>query len=273
MKLAFTTSGCPNWNLDTLLSKAIEYGYDGIDFCGYMGEKDIFQLPIFTTDLAATKKKFQEASIAVSCFSSSAQLFTNSKEELAAHLDELSQYGRLCHEFHTPYIRIFGGAIGDTDRREALAVVSENLSEMLKIAEQYQVFLLLETHDDWTDSEFIEDVLNLTESNYLHVIWNIHEPYRKAAETPEAFWEKLGKRIKYTRWKDSFENTEQASQFCLMGEGDMPFTRFYQLLLENEYKGYFAIEWDKMTYPELAEPEIAFKQFAEYLRELKEKME
>ena len=35
MKLAFTTLGCPNWDLDTICTRGKEYGYDGVDLRGY----------------------------------------------------------------------------------------------------------------------------------------------------------------------------------------------------------------------------------------------
>ena len=38
MKLAFTTLGCPDWDLDTIISKAAEFGFDGVDFRGCRGE-------------------------------------------------------------------------------------------------------------------------------------------------------------------------------------------------------------------------------------------
>ncbi len=52
MKLAFTTLGCPNWDLDTIISKAVKYGYDGVDFRGYLGEMDIYKLPLFLINYA-----------------------------------------------------------------------------------------------------------------------------------------------------------------------------------------------------------------------------
>jgi len=38
VKLAFTTLGCPDWDLDTIISKAAEFGFDGVDFRGCRGE-------------------------------------------------------------------------------------------------------------------------------------------------------------------------------------------------------------------------------------------
>lgn len=272
MKFAFTTLGCPNWNLDTIITKAIEYGYDGVDFRGYLGQMDIFQSPEFSNDITHTKNKFREASLEITCFSSSVRLFTTSESELSDYIKELHHYGRLCNEFNTPYIRVFGGKIGATSRHDALQKVINNLQKMLRVAEQYQICLLLETHDDWTKCEDVEAVLNKAESNSLQVLWDIHHPYQTIDESPELTWEKLGKWIKYTHWKDSYrtQNKEQGYQLCLLGEGDLPLSQIYELLQEKEYSGYFTLEWEKVWHPEIEEPEIAFKQYIDYMKALAE---
>lgn len=270
MKLAFTTLGCPNWDLDTIITKAVEYGYDGVDFRGYLGEMDIFRLPEFSTDVDKTKDKFQQAGLEVPCFSSSVRLFTTSNEELEKFLQELTAYAKLCQVFDASYIRVFGGMIGNTSRKEALDVVKNNLTKMIEIAEAYDVELLLETHDDWTKCEDINAIFSSVNSEHINVLWDVHHPYRTANEVPEKTWEALGDRIKYTHWKDSYvtDQTEKGYQLCLMGEGDIPLKDIYQLLKEKGYQGYYTLEWEKVWWPNIEEPEIAFKQYVEYMREL-----
>ena len=48
MKLSFMTLGCPNWDLDTICRRGKEYGYDGVDFRGYLDTLDITLHPLFT---------------------------------------------------------------------------------------------------------------------------------------------------------------------------------------------------------------------------------
>ena len=268
MKLAFTTLGCPNWELDTIISKAVEYGYDGVDFRGYLGKMDIFNLPEFSTDLENTKKKFLDASLEIPCFSSSVRLFTTSESELESFLEELRHYGRLCNEFGTPYIRVFGGNIGDTTREDAMKIVVNNVRKMLKIAKEYEVHLLLETHDDWTNCEYVDDVIKEVDSEYLHVLWDVHHPYRTVGENPELTWATLGERIKYTHWKDSYlkEDSNRGYQLCLLGEGDIPLEGIFQLLRDKAYEGYYTLEWEKVWWPEIEEPEIAFIQYTQFMK-------
>ncbi|MEK3890074.1 sugar phosphate isomerase/epimerase family protein [Bacillus sp. FSL K6-3431] len=267
MKLAFTTLGCPKWDLDTIITRAVEFGYDGVDFRGYLGEMEIYKLPEFSTNLKETKKRFDDASLEVPCFSSSVRLFTTSEIELENYLEELKQYGRLCREFNTPYIRVFGGSIGETARPDAIDVVVNNLHKMLKVAEEFQVTLLLETHDDWTNCEYVDDVLKRIDSAYFNVLWDVHHPFRTVGESPELTLETLGDQIKYTHWKDSYikEDARRGYQLCLLGEGDIPLESIYRLLQNKGYKGYYTLEWEKLWCPEIEEPEIAFSQYTNYM--------
>ncbi|HWJ77839.1 MAG TPA: sugar phosphate isomerase/epimerase family protein [Niallia sp.] len=270
MKLAFTTLGCPNWNLDKIIEKAVEYGYDGIDFRGYLGELDIYHYPEFSSNVKETVRKLQEASLEVPCFSSSVRLFTKSKEEFEKYLEELKQYTWLCKEFNTPYIRVFGGSIGETSREEAFNIVENNVKRYLEIAEGNNIGLLFETHDDWTNCEYMKEVFLRISSPHFHVLWDVHHPYRTLGENPLTTIETLGKWMKYTHWKDSYvkKDTERGYQLCLLGDGDVPLQNIYHLLKNNGYDGYYTLEWEKKWCPELVEPEVAFKQFITYMRNL-----
>ena len=85
-KTAFTTLGCPDWDLDTICRRGIEYGYDGVDFRGLRDHLDITTTPDFTTDLAATKTKLTDAGLAVSCISSSMSASHSTRWRLRRHL-------------------------------------------------------------------------------------------------------------------------------------------------------------------------------------------
>jgi sugar phosphate isomerase/epimerase len=274
MKLSFTTLGCPNWDLDTIISKAVEYGYQGVDFRGYLNELDIYKLDEFTKEIEVTKEKFQKAGLVIPCFSSSIKLFTNKDEELEHSLQELDQYGRLCTIFNTPYIRVFGGQIGDTSRKEAIQKVLNNLRRLLKVAEKYNVTLLLETHDDWTNTEYVAEVYNQVNSNHFKVLWDIHHPYRTIQEDPEYTMKNIEDSIAYTHWKDSYltDQTEKGFQLCILGEGDVPLEKIYKLLLKNNYDGYYTLEWEKKWWPDIEEPELAFKAYSKFMRELSSKV-
>ena len=49
MKLAFSTLGCPEWDLDTIIRAARKYGYDGIELRALAGSLDLLSSAELTT--------------------------------------------------------------------------------------------------------------------------------------------------------------------------------------------------------------------------------
>ena len=267
MKLAFTTLGCPAWDMDTILSKAVEYGFDGVDFRGYLGTLELFELPEFTTQAKETAQRFADAHLEVPCFSSSVRLFCETDSEKAGYIEEIKAYTRICEPFGTPFIRIFGGYIGEVPRAQAIEIAGENLKVMAGIAEDHHVTLLLETHDDWVDCTHMKAIMEIADSDSVGILWDIHHPYRKAGEIPSKTWRTLGKWIQYTHWKDSFPKGDN-HQLCLVGDGDLPLEEIFCILKQGDYSGYLTLEWEKKWHPEIENPKVAFPGYVRFMRRL-----
>jgi len=267
VKLAFTTLGCPAWDINTILSNAVEYGFDGVDFRGVRGEMELFKLPEFTTQAKETARQFADARLEVPCFSSSVRIFCKTDSEKAGHLEEIKAYARMCKPFGTRFIRIFGGAIGDTPRAQAMEMAGKNLKAMAAIAGDYGVALLLETHDDWVDCAHLKTLMEFVDTDSVGILWDIHHPYRSAGESPSKTWHALEKWIRYTHWKDSFTRGND-HPLCLIGDGDLPLEEIFRVLRQGGYTGYLTLEWEKKWHPEIEEPEVAFPGYVRFMREL-----
>ena len=55
MKLAFSTLGCPEWNLEQILAAARQSSYDGVEWRGYQAEMDLPKAPLFTPEAIGPK--------------------------------------------------------------------------------------------------------------------------------------------------------------------------------------------------------------------------
>lgn len=268
MKLSFTTLGCPQWDLDTIISRAVEYGFDGIDFRGLQGNMNIYELDSFAADYKQTRSRIEQAGLAVSCFSSSITLVSASREE--QNIEELKRYAELCEKFGTRYIRAFGGKIGGVERSEAVAIGAAQIKRMEPFLRKANVKLIIETHDDWTRCEDMVALLEGTSPDTVAVLWDVHHPFRTVGEKPGSTWETLGSRIVYTHWKDSLPEANDPSKFKyrFMGDGNVPLSDIYSVLQANGYDGWYTFEWEKRWHPDLEEPEIAFPQYVRFMREL-----
>lgn len=111
MKLSFTTLGCPGWDLDTVIRRAKEYGYDGIDLRGYLDEMYIPRITAFSTQAEETRKRLVGEGLEISAVSSSARFTLEKQEDLEASMNEARDYMRCASALGCPIVRVFGGAI------------------------------------------------------------------------------------------------------------------------------------------------------------------
>ncbi len=275
MKLAFTTLGCPDWDLETIVHRADEYGFDGVDFRGLNGEMQIFRCPEFSDTIEKTKDLIAQAGLEISCFSSSVRLMAGNDDQLPLFESEIREYSRLCTVFGTKYIRVFGGEFGDISREQATKTASEALAGFAAIAADAGVTVLLETHDAWLNAKDVAAVIEESGASNVGVVWDVHHPYRMISEDPETTCRLLGRWIRYTHWKDSKRNPghEREYELTLFGDGDLPLERIRDALTEIGYDGFHTLEWEKKWHPEIEEPEKAFPLFVERMKTLMNRTE
>jgi len=282
MKYAFTTLGCPDWDLQTVVRNARDMGFDGIDFRGLGPHKwdadgakwvgldmDITANDLFTKDLNATKKLIADAGLEVAGVSSGA--FLARREGTEAAMDEARRYIDLAVALDSKIVRVFGGSSFEKEgisREDATKILAESLSALGADAGKVGVTVALETHDAWTGSPDVKAVMDLVASPAVGVLWDTHHPYRMVNESPATTWGLLGDRICYTHVKDSQIDEDGSLRMCGTGAGTIPLKEIVDALKQGGYDGYLTLEWEKMWHMELAEPEVAFPQYLAKMKEL-----
>lgn len=276
MKLAFTTLGCPGWNLKEIVAKAIKYGYSGVDFRGCLGEMEIWKLPEFGADAATTRTMFADAGLAIPCLGSSAKMFSPADSRIKS-MDEVRQYADVAHRLGASFVRIFGGGLGGESFEAALPVAAEFLVGAAEIARDAGVEVVVETHDDWVDTHWLMAAFETAKyPKGVNVLWDVNHPYRLAGEDPDDTWKRIGAFVKYTHWKDSLmdekvkENgeIERKQTLTLPGEGTLPLARFHELLKDSGYDGWYTFEWELKWHPELPQPDVAFPCFVKVMKQI-----
>lgn len=75
--------------------------------------------------------------------------------------------------------------------------------ELVPYAHEHNVVLLIETNGAYSDTKRLRDLLDSIPSDSVAALWDMHHPYRYAAEQPSKTVENLGAYIKYVHIKDS----------------------------------------------------------------------
>jgi len=273
MKISFMTLGCPNWNLDMICQKGREYGFDGVDFRGYLGELDITKLALFTTQGAETKQRLTDAGLAVSGISSSIKVCE--PERRMENIEEAKRTIELAKRLDSQNVRVFGGGQLDGSSHEELAKIGlDCMQDLLDLDGANELHWLFETHDNWVTSANCTLLLNRIDNPAFGALWDLGHTARVGGETPEQTWAAIGSRVGYTHVKDAIYDTSHPQamddgwRYVLPGTGQLPLAEAIGLLRRNGYDGWLMYELEKFWHPNLEEPEVAFPAFVEWIKPL-----
>lgn len=272
-KISFMTLGCPEWDLDTICARGRAYGYDGVDFRGYLGVIDLFSLPEFTTKIAVTRQKLEDAGLVVSGISTNIRVCV--KDELEISLEEAKRSIEMARAFDTVNLRIFGGGDLDNYSREELADIGcDCISQILELEGARELKWLFETHDNWVQAEDCSLLLNSIPDPAFGALWDMGHTWRIGRENPANTWEAIGPRVEYTHIKDAVYEPESPLamkdgwRYVTPGTGELPLEESLAIIEAADYDGWLLFEHEKHWHPNLPEPEEIFPKFVSWIRSL-----
>jgi len=269
MKFAFSTVGCPDYQWSDVYSMAKDLGYDGIEVRGLGREFSTFNMQPFSEgEVGLTVKKLAELRLSIPCLSSGCVLkFADKREE---NLAQLKDYIHLAQKLNCPYVRVMGdyGAAPDSDVDDE--VVASQLRELIPLAEECGVTLLLETNGAYADTARLRDLLTDLASDNVAALWDMHHPYRFMHESPEQTLQNLGTYIKHVHIKDSVIQDGRLV-YRLMGDGDLPIADMMMALRSINYEGYVSLEWVRYWNRDMYDAGVVFPQYIHYMEAFMDK--
>ena len=264
--ITFSTLACPNWQIEAVISKASEFGYDGIEWRG--GSQGHIPQDMPAAKKVLLRQRCSDAglvSLAVTAYTS---FVSNSAEERQTNVDELRRYSDLAAELGATYVRTFLGEL--PEGRDLDPTIYEKISDCLNTASEYAdsvgVKIAIEPHDNFVRSSTIVPILSRVQHPALRVIWDIANAFA-AGEDPAEGFVLLKDRLAYVQVKDG-RGRGADWQLCPLGQGDVPLRQAFELLLAKGYKGAFSVEWEYAWHPELDAPEIALPASLRTVQEL-----
>jgi sugar phosphate isomerase/epimerase len=254
--VAFSTLACPHWSIDTIIERAVEFGYDGVEWRG--GPQGHIQPRMSTREKRDLRKMSGDAGLIAFAITTYTSFVSPLAEERQSNVDELRRYADLAAELEAMYIRAFLGEPPEGTSPDSS--IYENISDCLHAAAEHAasvgVKIAVEPHDDFTRSSSVLPIFASNQSHSdLRVIWDIGNTFA-IGEEPEEGFNLLKDWLAYVQVKDGKRNGS-AWQLCSVGEGDVPLARAFELLSQYGYEDVFSVEWEYAWHPELDPPEVA----------------
>jgi sugar phosphate isomerase/epimerase len=254
-RIAFSTLAFPDASLATAISRGRDWGYAGVEL--RLIDGDLIDPAMTAADRAAVKHAAAAAGLPIVAVDSSIRL---TDDEPAA---ELGMFLELASDWESPLVRVFGGALPDSapDRQARMDSAARVLEGSIARAERLGVAIGLETHDSFSASAVVAELLALVPTGPVGAVWDSHHPHRMG-QRPAEVWSDLGAQMLLAQVKDARRDTARPDgwQLVLLGQGEVPVREILRLLYGGGYAGWISVEWEKRWHPEIEEPEVALPQ-------------
>lgn len=266
MKLAYTTLACPDWTFEQCVEAAQSYGYDGVELRLLDGE-------IITSALNREQRQrvstlAAQARLPIIGLDTSLRVAQTDANSRAEQIREGLALLELAHDLEAPFIRVFAGPPPDVSVQAAVAGAVAALEPLLQRARQLGVAIALETHDAFSSSAVVAQVLKQIEDPMVGALWDFLHPYR-LGETAQETAQQLSGHLLHVHVKDGQRRQEPNAEWklTLLGQGDVPTQEILAALRAAGYHGWLSVEWEKKWHPEIVGPEVALPQHAAKLHE------
>src|SRR6185503_3362097 len=169
MKLAFSSLGCPAWDLATMVMKAKEFGYQGIELRGLQGQMHLPLAPELAANPGKIGELMRDTGVELVCLGTSAAFHMADPRAVAENLAQVREYIDLAGKLGCPFVRVLAGEIPKGrffyQKREAvLARVGEALRQLVPYAAEHRVTVLVENGGDFCDSAALWYLVDVADS-------------------------------------------------------------------------------------------------------------
>jgi sugar phosphate isomerase/epimerase len=262
--IAFSTLAFPDASLASAVSLGRRWGYAGVELRLIDGQLIDPSMP--AADRARVKRTL--AGLPVVAVDTSIRL---TGDDPGA---QLGRFLELASDWEAPLVRVFGGALAAEGRvrQEQLRAAAAVLESSVPLASRLGVAIGVETHDDFSASSVVAELLTMADPEWVGAVWDSLHPHRMG-DRPADVYANLGERILLAQVKDARRIPGSAGddwQLVLLGEGEVPVRQMLGLLRAGGYRRWISVEWEKRWHPEIEEPEVALPQ---HLRLLADWME
>ena len=260
MKLAFSTLGCPGWELREIVAAARNWGYDGVELRAVGGSLHLLDRAEFATgQLATTQEFFRE--LEVCCVDTSCTFHSPDATARANNVNVALAHAELAAKLGAPLIRVFPDKIQPgAEREETRDWIAAGLHEIASHMPD-GVNVGLETHGDFARAEYAAEIVTLAKHPQVKLIWDVANSVAAGDEISHAA-RVVQPYLAHVHLRDAKPVAGSEHWLpVLAGTGRVSFAEAVAALRRLNYDGFVSFEWEKYWHPEIEDPEVAFPDF------------
>lgn len=250
VKIAFSNLACPEWSMEEVFTHATEFGFDGVEI--RLLDGNVIPPNLDGTTRRRIVQLAKESNIEIVGLGASTGFAMEDEAQREQNVEELLRYLELAAQMGVSMVRTFGGGsnVGNSVKRaNAVQYVANALACVAPRAEGLGVSVLLETHDEFSHSAMVRDVVEKVNSPAVGALWDTHHPYRMG-ETIEETYSNLQRALKHVHLKDARRNGDSWN-LVVFDEGEVPVREIVRKLVDEGYDRYLCIEWERKWHPEI----------------------
>ncbi len=260
MKLAFSTKGWHNSSFEDFCAIAKDLKFEGIELHNIHNrlftDKD-GDFHDYTA--AATLRRLYELKLSIPCIDSICDC--GKEEEKESTLKEIRDCINIAKNLKIPAVRVRA-----IEGENAEKCIEDILKCVLPDAENAGVSILVETSGVFCDTAKLRELLNIFACDNLAALWDMYSTCFKGKEDADTTIKNLGAYVRHVHIKDAAQ-VQSGTEFCLMGEGELPVEEMMMALRSVNYDGFVSLEWHPDWCEELDDMEIIFSQFVNYMKQ------
>lgn len=271
MKFAFSTVSSPEWDFETVVARAKEYGYDGVEIRGFLNESILTAANVFLTDPAKVRKLFDDAGIEIACLASSIAFAQDKKRDKQSAAD-LRTYIDTAQKLGCPLVKVFDTQVkAGQNRQNAGILLGEWLIESADYAAERDVTIVIENALSFRGAKEMWQLTDRLNHPSICVCWDLFNA-AIIGEKPAFSVPTLNSKIAYAQVKDATFGPLGAT-FTKIGEGEVQIRNFIRRLRGIGFEGFVTVEWEKAWLPNLAPAEEILPDAIKKLRDWDQKLE
>jgi sugar phosphate isomerase/epimerase len=244
-RIAFSTLGCPDMDLDEVLGLAAFHGFTGLELRAAPGQQ--VHVELGAAQRAQITDRLRSAAITALSVASYVKVADPTVDDAGVIGNGIAHL-QLASDLEAGFLRVFPGGASDSDDRAGQdRRAARRLAALAEVAADLGVVLALETHDSHRRAADIRRILDQPGCRDVRVVWDPLHTWLGGEPTSRS-WELLADRLGYVQVKDVPSHVDLTP--VLMGTGVLPLTEVASQLRAVAYTGWVSWEYERAWHPD-----------------------